>query len=357
MPLRDEQIFVTGFPGFIASRLVARLASSGARFYILVQSAFVVRAQDEIARIAADANVSTQNFEIIEGDITHDELGLTPEMTRRVRETATRVVHLAAVYDLGVERGFAMRVNVEGTERVNRLAASIKNLRRYDYVSTCYVSGKRTGEILETELEHDAGFHNFYEETKYLAEVSVENLKRDLPVTIHRPAVVVGDSNSGETVKYDGIYYLIHYLRMQPDLLSLVNIGNSFVRLNLVPIDFVVAGIAALMNDDSSIGATIQLADPAPPTTHQLFDFIARALSGRRSLLGMPPSLVQTSLRLPLSEFVTKMPRVAVPYFFIEQDFDTSIATGLLTPHGVVCPPFESYVANLVRFVNAHPKL
>lgn len=357
MPLRDEQIFVTGFPGFIASRLVAHLASAGARFYLLVQSAFVMRARQEIARIVADANVSTDNFEIIEGDITHDELGLSAETLRRVRETATRVVHLAAVYDLGVERKLAMRVNVEGTERVNRFAGQVKNLRRYDYVSTCYVSGKRTGTILETELEHDAGFHNFYEETKYLAETSVERLKIDLPVTIHRPSIVVGDSRSGETVKYDGVYYLIQYLRMQPDLLSLVNIGNSYVRLNLVPVDFVVAGIAALMNDDSSIGATIQLADPAPPTTHQLFDFIARALSGRQSLLGVPPSLVQTSLRLPISEFLTKMPRVAVPYFFIEQAFDTSIATRLLTAHGVQCPPFESYVANLVRFVNAHPKL
>lgn len=357
MPLRDEQIFLTGFPGFIATRLVARLAESRARFQLLVQSAFLTRARDEIARIAESAGVSPDNFEIIEGDITRDELGMTAETARRVRETATRVVHLAAVYDLGVERELATRVNVEGTERVNRLAGSIKNLRRYDYVSTCYVSGKRTSVILETELEHEAGFHNFYEETKYLAEMSVERLKIDLPITIHRPSIVVGDSRTGETVKYDGIYYLIHYLRMQPDLLSLVNIGNSFVRLNLVPVDFVVAGIAALMNDETSIGKTIQLADPAPPTTHQLFDFIARAISGRASLLGVPPSIVQTSLRLPLSEFITKMPRVAVPYFFIEQSFDTGVATSLLTPHGVVCPPFDSYVANLVRFVKEHPKL
>jgi len=357
MPLRDEQIFLTGFPGFIASRLVARMVGSGARFQLLVQSAFVERAQKEIARIAANTNVSVQNFDIIEGDITHDELGLTAETARRVRETATRVVHLAAVYDLGVRRELALAVNVEGTERVNRFAGSIVNLRRYDYVSTCYVSGKRTGMVLETELEHDAGFHNFYEETKYLAEISVERLKADLPVTIHRPSVVVGDSRTGETVKYDGIYYLIHYLRMQPDLLSLVNIGNSFVRLNLVPVDFVVAGIAALMNDEAVIGMTIQFADPAPLTTQELFDSIAREVSGRPSLLGVPPTIVQTSLRLPLSELITKMPRVAVPYFFIEQAFDTSIAARLLTAHDVVCPPFDSYVANLVRFVNAHPKL
>jgi thioester reductase-like protein len=70
--------------------------------------------------------------------------------------------------------------------------------------------------IREDELQHDAGFRNHYEESKYLAELSVERLKAELPVTIHRPAVVVGDSQTGETAKYDGIYYLIHYLRRWP---------------------------------------------------------------------------------------------------------------------------------------------
>ena len=69
------------------------------------------------------------------------------------------------------------------------------------------------GLIREDELEHTAGFRNHYEESKYLAELSVEKLKSELPITIHRPAVVVGDSRTGEITKYDGIYYLIHYLR------------------------------------------------------------------------------------------------------------------------------------------------
>jgi thioester reductase-like protein len=70
--------------------------------------------------------------------------------------------------------------------------------------------------------------------------MEVEVLKPDLPITIHRPAVVCGDSITGETVKYDGIYYLIHYLLKWPSLLSVFNIGNIDVSLNLVPVDFVV---------------------------------------------------------------------------------------------------------------------
>ncbi|MCV4932392.1 SDR family oxidoreductase, partial [Escherichia coli] len=90
--------------------------------------------------------------------------------------------------------------------------ATLENPERYNYISTCYVAGLRRGRILESELEHNAGFRNFYEESKYLAELSVEQLKPDLPITIFRPSVVVGDSVSGETAKYDGIYYLIRYL-------------------------------------------------------------------------------------------------------------------------------------------------
>src|SRR4029450_3733060 len=135
-------------------------------------------------------------------------------------------------------------------------------LRHYNSVSTCYVAGKRTGRILENELRHEAGFRNYYEETKYLAEVEVEALKTELPITIHRPAVVCGDSRSGETAKYDGIYYLIFYLLQWPSVFSAFNIGNSEVALNLVPIDFVVEAMSILARDPLAIGKTVQLADP-----------------------------------------------------------------------------------------------
>ncbi len=352
-----ETIFLTGFPGFIASRLVAHLARAETKFLLLVQPAFRTLAEREIARVSHATNTPAANFEIFSGDITGIQLGLSPAHHAHITQTATHIIHLAAIYDLGVRQDLAMRVNVGGTENVNRFAREVTNLKRYDYVSTCYVAGKRTGLILESELEHTAGFRNYYEETKYLAELSVENLKRDLPVCIHRPSVVCGDSQTGETAKYDGIYYLIHYLRMRPELLSLVNIGNEHVRLNLVPVDFVVRALAALIHDDASINSTVQLADSAPLTTRELFDTLARHLAGRTSFVQAPPPLVRTLLRLPLSDLITKMPRVAVPYFFIEQTYDTTHAQKLLQPHGITCPRFDTYAENLVRFVAEHPKL
>ena len=345
-------IFITGFPGFIASRLVRRLAEeAGACFQLLVQPPFLPQAETERRHIAEATGKGLDDFRLLTGDITEEHLGMSERDAAHVRGEASIIFHLAAVYDLGVERDLAMRVNVLGTRNVNRFAATLPSLRHYHYVSTCYIAGKRTGRILETELEHDAGFRNHYEESKYLDEFEVERLKGELPVTIHRPSVVCGDSRTGETAKYDGIYYLINYLRKSPAVLALANIGNPAVRLNLVPVDYVVAALAALYKDERSLGATLQIADPAPLTTAELFEAIARALTRRGSLLRVPAPLVRTTLGIPFTEAVTGMPSVAAPYFFIEQEYDTTCAAALLNPHGVRCPPFDAYVETLVRFV------
>ena len=355
--LRDETIFLTGFPGFIAGRLVERLAREGARFLLLVQPAFAERAQTEIAQLLEQTGAPVERFRVLEGDITHEDLGLSASDLEEAKSEATVLFHLAAVYDLAVKREVGLRVNVEGTRNVNRFALSLPKLKRYHYVSTCYVAGRRTGRILEAELRHEAGFRNFYEETKYLAELEVEALKSELPVTIHRPSVVCGDSRTGETAKYDGVYYLINYLRMWPGALSLANIGNADVRLNVVPVDFVVEAMAALAADDEAAGETVQLADPEPLTTEELFDIISRNLSGRESLVTLPAPIVRTTLNLPLNEKVTGLPRVGVPYFFLKQTYDTARSTALLAPRGVRCPRFPDYVPALIDFVEHHPKI
>ncbi len=352
-----DTIFGTGFPGLIAGRLVKRMAREGKRFILLVQSALSSRASAEIAEIARETGVAADRFSIIEGDITQPDLGMSYTAAARVRSETHTLFHLAAIYDLAVERELAQRVNVQGTERVNHFANSIRSLKRYHYVSTCYVAGRRRGVISEEELRHDAGFRNHYEESKYMAELSVDELKSKLPVTIHRPAVVVGDSNTGETAKYDGIYYLIHYLRKWPGGLSLLNIGNSEVRLNLVPIDFVIEAMVALAKDERAVGATVQIADPAPLTTEQLFDEIAETIAGRKSAITLPRNLVYPVLMAPGAPKITGLPHSAVPYFFLEQTYDTTQLQQLLAPHGIRCPAFPEYVESLVGFVSEHPTL
>ena len=354
---KQRTIFLTGFPGFIAERLVARLARPGTQFYLLVQPAFTELAKRSVENIAATTGADAADFAIVEGDITQPDLGIAHEDLDEIRRETTDVFHLAAVYDLAVPKELAYAVNLDGTHNVNDLARSLPNLRRYNYISTCYVAGRRTGRIFENDLEHDAGFRNHYEETKYLAEVEVEKLKNELPVTIFRPSVVVGDSRTGETAKYDGIYSLVLYLQKAPGLLRLLNVGNRDVRLNLVPVDFVVDGIAALSDDEAAVRKTIALADPEPLATSELFDLIAKNLSGKKSVIAPPPALVEWSLSLPFSPPLTGLPHAAVPYFFLSQTYDTSVAGDLLTKHGIRCPNFRDYAANLIRFVNEHPNL
>lgn len=356
MPL-DETVFITGFPGFIAGRLLERLAREGGRFLILVQSPLVDRARVELERIAQQTGNPFSNFLILEGDIAQPNLGMSQDDLAVARSQSTVIFHLAAIYDLAVTRDLAIQVNVGGTRNVNEFAQSLPNLRHYHYVSTCYVAGKRKGRILETELTHTTGFRNYYEESKYLAEMEVASLKSTLPITIHRPAVVCGDSKTGETAKYDGVYYLIHYLRKWPSVLKLFNIGNREVSLNLVPVDFVVDAMAALVRDPKAIGKTIQLADPNPLTTHELFNTIARRLKGSGSLITVPAPIVQFTLMLPPSPRITDLPHHGVPYFFLKQTYDTRQASALLESHGVRCPPFSSYADTIVDYAISHPVL
>ena len=352
-----ESIFLTGFPGFIASRLVEKLAKPDVQFFLLVQSQFLDKAMSEIHTIANRTGTPVDNFALIEGDITKTNFGADLEDVDTLRKEVTDIYHLAAAYDLAVEKDLAFRVNLEGTKHVNDFAETVENLRRFNYVSTCYVAGKRTGKIFENELEHKEGFRNYYEETKYLAELEVEKLKEILPVTIFRPSVVVGDSETGETMKYDGIYYLIHYLRKSPALLRLFNVGNKKVKLNLVPVDFVVDGIAALSHDEKATGKTIALADPDPLTTAELFDTIATSMTGSRSVVTPPPAIVEWSLLRSFSPPITGLPHYAVPYFFLEQLYDTNGSKELLAGHGITCPNFKEYVGNLLKFVDKNPKL
>jgi len=315
------------------------------------------RARDDAAALAKLTGKPIADFRLIEGDISQPGLGLTAENAALAREQSTRAFHLAAVYDLAVERELAMRVNVGGTRNVLEFARSMPHLRHFHHVSTCYVAGKREGVILETELRHDAGYRNFYEESKYLAELEVESLKNELPITIHRPSVVCGDSKTGETAKYDGVYYLIHYLLKWPGLLSLINIGNHEVSLNLVPVDLVVDAMAALAFDERAIGKTVQLADPSPLTTNQLFNAIAGAIDGSHSRVTAPRSWVNFFLMLPPSPRITGLPHSAVPYFFVKQLYDSTQAQHLLAAHGITCPPFATYASTIVDFARQNPTL
>jgi thioester reductase-like protein len=353
-----DTIFVTGFPGFLGSRLLPRILrrSPEARATCLVQPKFEELAKQRAAVIEAGDPIVAGRIELVAGDLTKPGLGLAD--AARLAGDTTEIWHLAAVYDLSVPRAVGMQVNVEGTRNVLRFAEDCRSLRRHHYVSTCYVSGRHAGPFGEGDLDVGQSFNNFYEETKFLAEVEVAAARSDgMPTSVYRPSIVVGDSRTGDTQKFDGPYFLLQWLVRQPRGWALVPlIGDpTMVRFNMVPSDFVINAIDHLSALDASTGRTYQLADPRPLTVDALIDEMCRAVDRRGIRIPLPRRLTTWALANiePLERFLG-IPASAVAYFAHPTHYDTSETDRDLADSGVSCPPVAAYLPTLVDFMIQH---
>ena len=354
-------VFVTGFPGFLGSALLPRILRRDPELeaVCLVQSRYREQAETRAAEIAAENPEVEGRIRLVEGDITKPDLDLG-DAAEPLLSDVVEAWHLAAVYDLSVPRDLAMSVNVEGTRNVVDFCRRADGLRRLHYVSTCYVSGRWPGIFRETDLQLGQSFNNFYEETKHLAEVVVREAMDDgLPATIYRPSVVVGDSTTGATQKYDGPYFLIRWLLKQPGKVAVMptlGFAHAF-RFNTVPRDFVLDGVEALSGREETVGGCYALADPDPLTIEELVQTVGRAVGKRLVRVRLPSSLAQWATEnVPGVLRLTGIPSSTMDYFTHPTHYDTSLTTEALAPTGVSCPPFPSYVDNLVRFVQEHPE-
>ena len=261
-------VLFTGFPGFLGSALLPRTLrrSPDAQAVALVQERWLDQARRTLERLEATEPALAGRTRLVVGDITRPGLGLDDEEAAALRSGPLEIFHLAAVYDLSVAPELAWSVNVEGTRNVVDLARGADELVRLQYVSTCYVSGRYPGLFFEDDLELGQRFSNHYEHTKHEAERIVAKAREaGMPVTIYRPSVVVGDSRTGETQKYDGPYYALQLIARQGRVAVMPLPGDpSRVHFNLVPSDFVVDAIAALAPHPGALNRTVALAAPAP---------------------------------------------------------------------------------------------
>jgi thioester reductase-like protein len=353
-------IFFTGFPGFLGSELLPRVLAraTGASAVCLVQPKFAALARERLEDIAARYPGVRGRASIVEGDITATDLGLrdASALTAKIVE----IFHLAAVYDLSVGRDVAMRVNVDGTKHMLAFAWRCPTLRRFHYVSTCFVSGRYPGVFREDMLEEQQTFNNHYEETKYLAEIEVQRAMRaGLPTTIYRPAVVVGDTTTGATQKYDGPYFAMQWLLRQPKVAVMPVVGDTRrTRFNAVPRDFVVAAMAYLSARPDSLGRVYQLADPNAATVDQMLREIARATHKVVMRIPLPLRLAKTMIdHVPGVYRLLRIPSSAIDYFVLPTVFGTEQAERDLRDSGIRCPPFREYADRLVAFMRLHPDL
>ena len=342
---------LTGFPGFIGRRLAARLLEEeGLRLVALAEPRMLE------AATAAAAEMDAGRIEVLAGDISERRLALGDEDWERLTKEIRRVYHLAAVYDLAVPIEVAQRVNVDGTGNVLELCARAEKLERLAYVSTAYVAGLRRGVVYEHELVMGQGFKNHYESTKFQAEVWVRRYADRVPTTILRPAIVVGDSGTGETQKFDGPYYLLKAIsRAERTGQPLMHFGRAGSPFNVVPVDYVVEAIATAAGLPEAAGETLHLVDPEPLSARELLELLAERYGARAPRGRVPPAVAAAALRLPpVQARFGGTPRESIAYLNHPVVFDMRRAVDLLGGRGLTPPSFADYADTIVRFFKEH---
>jgi thioester reductase-like protein len=343
-----EATLVTGFPAFTARRLVACVLERDpeARVFLLAARSLADQAR---AFIASRPPAQAARVELVEGDVCDMDLGLSGKELATLAGELTSIHHLAGVYWTGADREAARRMNVDGTRGVLELARHARRLRRLCHWSTAAVSGKRKGVILEEELDEGQAFHNAYEETKFQAEVLVRAAIRELPITIFRPGLIVGDSATGEIDKLDGPYYLM--VLIATNALNLRVPGRGSAPLHLVPIDFVVDAAYRLSIDERAAGRTLHLTDPNPFSARKIYELVATLSQGRLARGFVPVGLARTLLKAPGLDRLARGPRLLLEAFDRPCFYNCRGTLDLLAGTGLRCPSFDQYAEYLVAYV------
>ncbi|MBM4386340.1 MAG: SDR family oxidoreductase, partial [Deltaproteobacteria bacterium] len=317
----------------------------GHRVFVLAQDKFFDQACQFVkTHVTGDSKV-------LSGDVVNIDLGLSGTEVQEIVNEVTHIYHLAAIYHLGVSREVTYRVNVEGTKNILDFAESMQRLKRFVFFSSAYVSGRRTGVILEDDLSGAAGFHNEYERTKFLAEKIVRNYMDRIPACVMRPGIIVGDSKTGEIDRFDGPYLMINAILNMPLDFAIPLPGEGNSPLNLVPVDYVTEAAYLISLDDRSAGMTFHLTDPNPLPAKRVFEIVAD-LTGKRRPFGRIPSLTYRVMdKIPYLNKVI-MPQIQFfEYFNLLSIYNCHNTLELLAGTGLCCPLFVTYAGNLLNFI------
>jgi thioester reductase-like protein len=346
----DEVTLLTGFPTLLARRLASHILETEPRtlVYAVVRPKFADDAQQFVSMWPKSHR---DRFVMIEGDAAAMDLGLSGAEFRSLASEVDRIHHAAHVTYLGVDQKTAQDLNVGGTNEILEFSRASRSLKCLVVHSTTEVCGDRTGIVLEDELEAGQHFPTFVAETRARAEKLARRAMSELPIAIVRPVTIVGDSKTGEIDRFDGPYLLILLIVTTPAEIAVPLPARGDTPLNLVPIDFVVRASHAIGRDPRAPGRTFHLVDPTPVNAKRVFDLVARA-GGRPSPRGfIPTNLTKALLRTPGLERFAKSPRAFIERLATPVRFDARNADAILAGAGITCPPFESYVDQIVEYV------
>ncbi len=341
-----SEILVTGFSSFVTRRLVHELLLQGNQVTVLVRPPQRADAEAALAR-GVEAAPSGARGRTLLGDVVQMDLGLAGADVRRVMEEVEVIYHCAAVHPRNNRHEEAWRVNVEGTRTVVELALECDRLTRFNALSSAFVSGDRTGVVLEDELDHGQRFRSEFERTKFEAEKLIRRAAADMPVTIFRPGLVVSDGGREAVFRDDPHQMMLAFLHV-PFNLAVPLPGKGDHPLHLVPVDYVARAMATLGRDPRAAGLTFHLTDPNPLPARRVMELIADHAHRRRPSGSIPVGVARSLLKLP---FLKKLgpPQRVVDYFEQLVIYNTTNTLRLLEGTGVQCPPFDSIVGDLVN--------
>lgn len=349
------EYFVTGATGFIGRRLVRRLlARRGAIVHFLVRDACAER----LDALYAFWGVDRSRAVAVEGDLTHDNLGVADETREALHGRIRHFFHLAAVYDLVADEQRQREVNVEGTRRVVAFAARI-GAGCLHHVSSIAAAGLYEGVFREDMFDEADGLEHPYFATKHASEAIVRRECR-IPFRIYRPGMVVGDSRTGEIDKVDGPMYFFKPLqklrRLVPQWMPMVGLEGG--RINIVPVDFVVAAMDHIAHARGLDGKCFHLVDPQPMRVGDVLDTFARAahapsmtLRVNAALIGLiPRSIRRGALALAPVRRIRDavlhdlgLPPDVLQFVNYPTRFDAREALAALEGTGIACPRLEDY--------------
>jgi thioester reductase-like protein len=351
VPVTERPILLTGATGFVGMAVLARLMAAGHEVHCLIRAADDAEAGSRLRAVLQRVQApSTGRAVAIAGDLTAPRLGLGDRHDEVAARVGT-VIHSAASvsFDLPIEE--ARAINVEGTKRVLDFAAAVPQLRRVAYVSTAYVAGDRRGTVYEDDRESGT-FRNSYERSKHEAEAVVRG--SDLPWTIARPSIVVGESTTGWTASFNVLY---GPLRAFAAGAFPVLPARRRSPVDVVPVDYVADGVAALAQHPGAAGGTFHLtAGDRASSVGEIMSLTTDRFE-RKPPRMVPPRAYRRFLHpfvlrrvAPSTRRLLQRNEVYFPYFAMRVRYDDARARALLEPMGITAPRLEDYYGRIIEF-------
>ena len=360
------QYFVTGATGFIGKRLVKKLLErKGAVVHFLIRK----ESADKVADLRSFWGVGPARAVPVFGDLTAKKLGVAADDVKKLKGQIDHFYHLAAVYDLAADEETQVAVNIEGTRNTVDLAKAI-DAGHFHHVSSIAAAGLYEGVFREDMFDEAEGLDHPYFQTKHESEKIVRQDCK-IPWTVYRPAMVVGDSTTGEMDKIDGPYYFFKLIQRLRQLLPpwLPSVGLEGGRVNIVPVDFVVNALNVISHQKDIGKRCFHLVDPVDYRVGDVLDIFSRAAHAPRmnlfvnaALLGFIPKGIKKSLMAMapvrrVRNAVMKdlgLPEEMLTFINYPTRFDCRETLAALKGSGVECPNLKDYAWRLWDYWERH---